>query len=501
MDILANIQLGLATALQPQNLLYAFIGCFMGTLIGVLPGLGPLATISMLLPLTYALDPAAALIMLAGIYYGAQYGGSTTAIMVNLPGESSSVVTAIDGYQLARKGKAGTALATAALSSFLAGTIATIFIAVMAKPLADVAFKFGPSEYFALMLVGLILATVLSNARLIESIGMVFLGVLVSTVGIDVNSGDERFTFGVTALFDGFDFVVIAMAIFGFAEIVKNLQESEDGKGTATPRITRLMPTLSELKAMVGPALRGTALGSLLGVLPGGGAAIASFASYSLEKKMPNKGGEEFGKGALAGIAGPEAANNAAAQTSFIPLLTLGMPSNAVMALMVGAMMIHDIQPGPRVMTADPALFWGLIASMWAGNLMLVVLNLPLVGVWVKLLSVPYKLLYPSIMLLCCIGVYSLKNDSFEIYLAAFFCVAGYLLISLDLPAPPLLLGFVLGPMLEENLRRALLISRGDVSVLFASNISIALYLVGAIAVLLMVAPSIRRKREIIAED
>jgi len=499
MELLDHIALGLSVALTFENLAYAFVGCLLGTLIGVLPGLGPLATISMLLPLTYSLQPEAALIMLAGIYYGAQYGGSTTAIIVNLPGESSAVVTALDGYQLARQGKAGLALATAALSSFFAGTVAAIFIAFLAKPLAQVAFQFGPAEYFAMMVVGLILATVLSNARMIESIAMVVFGILLSCIGTDITSGDERFTFGATKLFDGLDFVVMAMAVFGFAEIIKNLSEEDQGKNLGTARITRLMPRWAEIKAMFGPAARGTAIGSILGVLPGGGAAIGSFASYAVEKKVA-KDPELFGRGHLAGVAGPEAANNAASQTSFIPLLTLGMPSNAVMALMVGAMMIHDITPGPRVMETNPSLFWGLIASMWVGNLMLVILNLPLVGIWVRLLSVPYKLLYPAIMLLCCIGAFSLKNDVFEIYLCAIMCLAGYIVVALGLPAAPLLLGFILGPMLEENLRRALLISRGDFSVLFSSWISLGFYAVAIVSIVAMTAPSIRTKREVLEE-
>lgn len=499
MELLDHAILGLTTALTFQNLIYAFVGCLLGTLIGILPGLGPLATISMLLPLTYTLGPTAALIMLAGIYYGAQYGGSTTAIIVNLPGESSAVVTALDGYQMARQGKAGLALATAAISSFIAGTFATVFIMLAARPLANLAFSFGPAEYFAMMVVGLLLATVLSNARLIESIAMVLVGVLLSTVGTDLTSGDERFTFGITKLFDGLDFIVLAMAVFGFAEIVRNLSDDE-GTVTGTAKITRLMPTWAEVKQMLAPATRGTMLGSILGVLPGGGAALASFASYALEKKVA-RNPEQFGKGHMSGVAGPEAANNAAAQTSFIPLLTLGMPSNGVMALMIGAMMIHDITPGPRVMTSDPALVWGLIASMWIGNLILVVLNLPLVGLWVRLLAVPYRLLYPAIMLLCCIGAYSLKNDSFEVMLCAVMLLGGYAIVLLRLPPAPMLMGFVLGPMLEENLRRVLLISRGDFTALVGSPISIGFYLLAAVALLTMMLPNLRRKREVLDED
>lgn len=499
MDLFDNAILGLTTALSFEHLFYAFIGCLLGTMIGILPGLGPLATISVLLPLTYSLGPTAALIMLAGIYYGAQYGGSTTAIIVNLPGESSAVVTALDGYQMARQGKAGLALSTAAISSFIAGTFATIFIMLAARPLASIAFQFGPAEYFAMMVVGLLLATVLSNARLIESIAMVIVGVLLSTIGTDITSGDERFTFGLTKLFDGLDFVVMAMAIFGFAEIIRNLGESGTSGQAGTVGISRLMPTRADIRRMLAPATRGTILGSVLGVLPGGGAALASFASYALEKRVSDRP-ERFGTGEIAGVAGPEAANNAAAQTSFIPLLTLGMPSNAVMALMIGAMMIHDITPGPRVMTNDPALVWGLIASMWIGNVILVVLNLPLVGLWVKLLSVPYRMLYPAIMLMCCIGAYSLKNDSFEVLLSAVFLLGGYLVVLLRLPPAPLLMGFVLGPMMEENLRRVLLLSRGDFGALFNSPISIGFYLLAAVALATIALPSLRRKREVLEE-
>ena len=495
MDLFSNLSLGFQTALTLTNISYAFVGCLLGTLIGVLPGLGPLATISMLLPLTYVLPPDAALIMLAGIYYGAQYGGSTTAIIVNLPGESSSVVTALDGYQLARQGRAGVALSTAALGSFFAGCVATLAIAALAPALADVALEFGPKEYFALMVLGLLLATVLSDGPLIESIAMVVLGAMISLVGTDVNTGEQRYTFGIPQLFDGLDFVPLAMGIFGFAEIVRNLQPGTEARSVLTQKITNMFPTKADFKEMAAPILRGSALGTLLGVLPGGGAALASFASYSLEKKV-SRHPEKFGKGALAGVAGPESANNAAAQTSFIPLLTLGLPSNAVMALILAAMTIHDIQPGPRVMTANPELFWGLIASMWVGNLMLLLLNLPLVGLWVKLLTIPYRFLYPAIMMFCCIGIYSLKNDTFEIYQAAFFCVIGYGILQLKLPPAPLLLGLVLGPQVEENFRRAMLLSRGDATVFFTSPLSATLLGIAAIVLLFMLLPAIRSRRK-----
>jgi len=494
MELLDNLGLGFATALSLQNLAYAFLGCVLGTLIGVLPGLGPLATIAMLLPVTYTLPPVAALIMLAGIYYGAQYGGSTTAILVNLPGESSSVVTTIDGYQMARRGRAGVALATAGLGSFFAGCVATLILAAFAAPLSELAFKFGPAEYFSLMVLGLIGAVVLASGSLMKAIAMIVLGLLLGLVGTDVNSGAARFSFDVPELTDGLNFVSVAMGVFGFAEIIANLEQKE-ARETFTDSVTNLFPTKEDFKRMIPAVLRGTALGSALGILPGGGAALASFAAYSLEKKT-SKYAHEFGKGAIEGVAGPESANNAAAQTSFIPLLTLGIPPNAVMALMVGAMTIHNIQPGPQVMTSNPALFWGLIASMWIGNLMLIVLNLPMIGVWVKLLKVPYRYLFPAILVFCCIGVYSVQNTTFDVFQTAAFGVIGYLFIKLRCEPAPLLLGFVLGPMMEENFRRSLLLSRGDFSVFVTRPLSLGLLIGAAVLVAIVAMPSIKAKRE-----
>ena len=494
MELLDNLGLGFATALSLQNLAYAFLGCVLGTLIGVLPGLGPLATIAMLLPVTYTLPPVAALIMLAGIYYGAQYGGSTTAILVNLPGESSSVVTTIDGYQMARRGRAGVALATAGLGSFFAGCVATLILAAFAAPLSELAFKFGPAEYFSLMVLGLIGAVVLASGSLSKAVAMIVLGLLLGLVGTDVNSGAARFSFDVPELTDGLNFVSVAMGVFGFAEIIANLEQKE-ARETFTDSVTNLFPTKEDFKRMIPAVLRGTALGSALGILPGGGAALASFAAYSLEKKT-SKFSHEFGKGAIEGVAGPESANNAAAQTSFIPLLTLGIPPNAVMALMVGAMTIHNIQPGPQVMSSNPALFWGLIASMWIGNLMLIILNLPMIGVWVKLLTVPYRFLYPAILVFCCIGVYSVNNQTFDVFMAAAFGVIGYLFLKLKCEPAPLLLGFVLGPMMEENFRRSLLLSRGDFSVFVTRPLSLGLLIGAAVLVLIVAMPSIKAKRE-----
>jgi len=494
MEVFANLATGFAVALTATNLFYAFLGVLLGTLIGVLPGIGPVPTIAMLLPITYALPPVSALIMLAGIYYGAQYGGSTTAILVNLPGESSSVVTCIDGYQMARKGRAGTALAIAALGSFIAGTFATMVVAAFAPPLAEVALKFGPAEYFSLMVLGLIAAVVLASGSLVKAIGMIVLGLLLGLVGTDVNSGLQRYSFGIPELSDGIGFVAIAMGVFGFAEIIVNLEHRE-AREVFTNKVSGLWIKWKDFKEALPAIVRGTLLGSGLGILPGGGALLSAFASYTLEKKIA-KDPSQFGKGAIQGVAGPESANNAGAQTSFIPLLTLGIPPNAVMALMVGAMTIHSIQPGPQVMTSNPQLFWGLIASMWIGNLMLVVLNLPMIGLWVKLLQVPYRLLYPAILLFCCIGVYSLQNNVWDVLMTALFGLIGWLFVKLECEPAPLLLGFILGPLMEENLRRALLLSRGDPTVFVTRPLSATLLAVAAVLLLIVLAPNVRRKRE-----
>jgi len=493
-ELLSHLSLGFGVATQGINLLYAFIGAMLGTLIGVLPGIGPVATIAMLLPTTYALQPVSALIMLAGIYYGAQYGGSTTSILLNMPGETSSAVTCLDGYQMARKGQAGAALSIAALGSFFAGCVSTIMVATVAIPLSELALKFGPAEYFSLMVLGLIGAVVLAHGSVLKAIAMIVLGLLLGIVGTDVNSGAARFAFGIPELTDGIGVVSVAMGLFGFAEIISNLETTEK-RELITSKVTGLWPTKEQFKVAWPASLRGTALGSVLGLLPGGGAMLASFASYALEKKVA-KDPSQFGKGAIQGVAGPESANNAGAQTSFIPLLTLGIPENAVMALMVGAMTIHNIQPGPQVMTSNPSLFWGLIASMWVGNLMLVVLNLPLIGMWIKLLQVPYRLLYPAILLFCAIGVYSVSNASFDVSQTAAFGLLGIVFLKLECEPAPLLLGFVLGPMMEENLRRAMLLSRGDPSVFFMRPISLAMLVMAGLLLLLIVAPAFRKKRD-----
>jgi len=498
-DLLNHLALGFGVALTPLNLLYALIGALVGTLIGVLPGIGPVATIAMLLPTTYGLEPVSALIMLAGIYYGAQYGGSTTSILLNMPGETSSAVTCLDGHQMALQGQAGAALAIAALGSFFAGCIATVFVASVAIPLSELALKFGPAAYCSLMILGLIGAVVLAHGSLLKAIAMIVLGLLLGIVGTDVNSGMARFAFGIPELTDGIGVVSVAMGLFGFAEIITNLEGSQK-RELVTSKVSTLWLTKAQFKQAWPAVLRGTGLGSVLGLLPGGGAMLASFGSYALEKKVA-KDPSRFWKGAIQGVAGPESANNAGAQTSFIPLLTLGIPENAVMALMVGAMTIHNIQPGPQVMTSNPQLFWGLVTSMWLGNLMLVVLNLPLIGIWIKLLQVPYRVLYPAILLFCAIGVYTINNASFDVSQTAAFGVLGVLFVKLECEPAPLLLGFVLGPMMEENLRRALLLSRGDPTVFVTRPLSLAMLLAAVLLLVLIVLPNLRKKREEVFEE
>ena len=494
MELLANLTLGFQTAVSPENLLYCLLGALIGTLIGVLPGIGPVQTLAILMPTTFALPPVSALIMLAGIYYGAQYGGSTTSILVNVPGEASSVITCLDGHQMARQGRAGVALSIAALSSFAAGTFATLVLALLAVPLSEFAFKFGPEEYFSLMVFGLIGSVVLASGSMIKAVGMIVLGLLLGMVGTDITSGAHRFVFGIPELADGIGFVSLAMGLFGICDIITSLEKKEK-RDILKSRLTGFWLSKKELKTAAPAVIRGTLCGSLLGILPGGGSILASFTAYMLEKKS-SRDPESFGKGNLRGVAAPESANNAAAQTSFVPLLTLGIPPNVVLAMMAGAMMIHGIQPGPRVITSNPALFWGVIVSMWVGNVILVLLNLPLVGIWVRLLSIPYRLLYPAILLFCCIGLYSVNNNTFDIHLTALCGLLGYIFSKLECEPAPLILGFILGPMIEENLRRALLLSRGDPSVFFTRPLSLAFLLMAAAMLVVVALPSIRRKRE-----
>jgi TctA family transporter len=493
MEIFNNLIFGFSVALSLQNLIYCFIGVLVGTAIGVLPGVGPLVTIAMLLPLTFSLPPIPALIMLAGIYYGSQYGGSTTSILMNLPGETSSVVTCIDGYQMARQGRAGPALAISAIGSFAAGCIGTLLIALFGPPIAEMALKFGAPEYFSLMVMALIAAASLSSGDMVKALAMVVLGLLFGIVGTDVNSGMSRFAFGIPELTDGIGFTVVAVGLFAVSEIVRNLETPERSE-VFTSKITNLMPTRHDLKASAGPIMRGTAVGAFFGALPGTGPAIASFSTYMLEKKMA-KDPSRFGRGAIEGVAGPEAANNAAAQTAYIPTLTLGIPGSATMALMLGALTIQGIAPGPQVMTQKPDLFWGLIASMWIGNLMLVVLNLPLVGMWVQLLKVPYRWLFPSIIMFSAVGNYSVNNSPMDLYLVGIMGIVGYVLVKLECPPAPLILGYVLGPLMEENLRRALLISRGDPTVFFTRPISLAFMIASAFVLLIMILPAVRKRK------
>jgi putative tricarboxylic transport membrane protein len=508
-DLLDKLALGFQTCLEvvwmvdpwfglaipvPLNLLLCFIGCLIGTLIGVLPGVGPIATIAILLPITYSLPPVGSLIMLAGIYYGAQYGGSTTAILVNIPGEATSVVTTLDGHQTARQGRAGAALAIAAIGSFIAGTIATLVIAAIGQPMTRLAQLFGPADYFALMVLGLMFAVILAQGSVPKAIAMIVLGILLSTVGTDLETGEERLTFGFSEISDGIDFAVIAMGLFGFAEILKNLESPEQRDVVKSP-IGSLLPTRDDMRQSLAPIFRGTFLGSVLGILPGNGAVLGPFASYTLEKKLaadPSR----FGRGAIEGVAGPESANNAGAQTAFIPLLTLGIPPNAVMALMLGAMTLKGIIPGPEVITKQPQLFWGMITSMWIGNAMLLIINLPLIGLWVRLLQVPYRLLFPAIVLFCCIGIYSINNNPLDVYLTAMFAVFGYALMKFGFEPAPLLLGFVLGRLMEEKLRQALSISRGNFATFIQEPLSATLLAATVLLILLAALPSIQRGRE-----
>jgi putative tricarboxylic transport membrane protein len=511
MDLFANLLGGLAVVLKlqmvdiapggasfmvplPVNVLLCLIGALIGTLIGVLPGVGPIATIAMLLPITYKLDPTGALIMLAGIYYGAQYGGSTTAILVNIPGEATAVVTTLDGHQMAKQGRAGKALAIAAIGSFIAGCVATVVIAALGQPLSQLALKFGPADYFSLMVMGLIFAVVLARGSVLKALCMVALGILLSTIGSDLETGEQRLTLGMLELADGIEFATLAMGIIGFAEIMRNLENPET-RNVVTGKVEGLMPTREDLKQSAAPIARGTLIGSILGILPGNGAVLGPFATYAVEKKLA-KDPSRFGRGAIEGVAGPEAANNAGAQTSFIPMLTLGIPPNAVMAIMVGAMTIHGIVPGPQIMTKQPDLFWGMIASMWVGNLMLVIINLPMIGLWVKLLKVPYRLLFPAILLFCSIGIYSVNNQPFDVLITALFGVIGYLLLKLGFEPAPMLIAFVLGRLMEEKLRQAMLISRGSAWVFIERPLSATFLVVAVVLLAISLLPTLQKKRD-----
>ncbi len=497
MDLFDNLALGFSTALTWQNIGYALVGCLIGTFIGLLPGLGPLSTVAMLLPITYSMTASGALILLASIYYGAQYGGSTTAILLKLPGESSSAVTMIDGYEMAKRGRAGVALATAAIGSFVSGSFGVMLLATVAEPLTQVAFLFGPAEYFSLMVLGLVGSIALSSDAIDKSLGLMVFGVLLSLIGTDINSGEYRFTGDFVELTDGIELTALAMGVFGVAEIAVNLEHynRERDSNPVLAKITQLLPRKADLKRMLPSIVRGTAVGSVLGALPGAGVTMASFAGYAVEKKF-SKHKDELGQGAIEGVAGPESANNAAAQTNFISLLTLGIPGSAVMALLLGAMIIQNIQPGPQVIIKHPDVFWGLIVSMWIGNLMLVVLNLPLIGIWVNMLKVPYRILFPVILVFCSVGAFTARASVFDIYLLGVFGILGYILIKLQVSPVPLLMGMVLGPILEGSFRRALMISQGDLSIIYERPLSLGLLIAASLLIVVSAVPLMKKRRE-----
>ena len=495
MELITNLALGLSVAFTPVNLLYCFIGTFVGTMIGVLPGLGPLAVITMLLPFTFGLPPTSALIMLAGIYYGAQYGGSTTAILINIPGENSSVVSCLDGHAMAKQGRAGPALSIAAIGSFVAGSVATILIAVASPSLSLAVRNFGAAEYFALMVLGLTASVLLARGSPIKSVAMVLVGLLLGFIGTDANTGESRYTFDLLGLSDGIGFIAVSMGLFGLTEIILNLQLGMNNRDILHSRVTGLMPTRDDLRAAAPAIIRGTVIGSMLGVLPGAGAMVSSFAAYVIEKKIA-RDPSRFGNGAIEGLAAPESANNAAAQTSFIPMLTLGIPGTPVMALMIGAMMLHGIAPGPQILTKQPELFWGLIASMWIGNAMLLIINLPMIGIWVSLLRVPYRSVFPAIMIFCAVGVYTVSNASFDVFVMVAFGLFGYILYLLDFELAPLLLGMILGPMMEEHFRRAMVVARGDLSTFVERPISLVLLMMALLLLVTSAMPNFRSKRD-----
>ena len=499
MDIFSGIVSGFAISLSLTNLLYCFIGVFIGTLIGVLPGIGPVGTISLLLPATFHLNPVSAIIMLAGIYYGAMYGGSTTSILVNIPGEAASVVTCLDGYQMARKGRAGAALGVSAIGSFIAGSIGVIGLMFLAYPLARMALRFGPPEYFALMCLGLTILTYLARGSMLKAMSMALLGLLFSFVGIDVITGLPRFTLDMVHLMDGIGLVPIAMGIFGISEVLINLEEVVH-RDIFQTKIKGLLPNREEWRRSGKPILRGTIIGFFLGILPGGGAAISSFISYGVEKKL-SKHPEKFGTGMIEGVAGPESANNAAVGGAFIPLFTLGIPANVTMAVLFGALMIHGMTPGPMLMREHPEIFWGTVTSMYMGNVLLLLLNLPLIGLWVKVLKIPYKVLFPLIILFCLIGAYSLNNTPFDIVVMLIFGLVGYLMRKLNYEGAPLLLAFVLGPMMEQALRQSLLISQGSFTIFFTRPISAASMSLALALIVSYFLPFLGKKRLNIEEE
>lgn len=487
MEFFDNLYMAFSIAVEPQNLFFCFVGCLIGTLVGVLPGLGPVATISLLLPSTFHMSPVAALIMLAGIFYGAMYGGSTTSILVNIPGEAASVVTCLDGYQMARKGRAGPALGISAFASFIAGTMAVIIIMLIAPPLANMALKFGPPEYFSLMFLGLTVLTYLASGSMVKAFMMACVGIFLGTIGTDTISGLERFTYRSYTLMDGLGLVPVIMGLFGIAEVLINIDEQAAKRDVYTTKITNLLPTREDWRISIFPIIRGSLIGFFLGILPGGGAVIASFGAYAIEKRVSNHP-ERFGTGAIEGVASPEAANNAASQGAFIPLLTLGIPANVVMAILLGALLIHGIKPGPLLMQKHGDVFWGVIGSMYIGNVMLLVLNLPLIGMWVRILKIPYPILFPLILLFCLIGSYSLNNNPVEVGIMILFGIVGFLMRKFGYEGAPMILAFVLSPLMENALRQSLIMSHGSFAIFFTRPIALIFFIV---AVFLLASPLI----------
>ncbi len=493
MDLADNLMTGFSVAFQPHNIFFCFIGVLIGTLIGVLPGIGPVGAMSILLPITFGISPVTAIIMLSGIYYGAQYGGSTTSILVGIPGEAASVVTMLDGHQMALQGRAGPALGIAAFGSFIAGTIGIIGLMLLAPPLASIALRFGPPEYFALMIMGLVILTYLAQKSMAKSLMMAGVGVLAGVVGLDTMTGLPRFTFGISDLLDGIGIAPLAMGLFGVSEILLNVEKTIK-QGVVVSQVKNLLPSRQDWKESFAPIMRGSFLGFLLGILPGGGAVLSSFISYGTEKRI-SKTPEKFGHGAIAGVAGPEAANNAAAQAAFIPLLTLGIPANAVMGILLGALMIHGITPGPLMIQKNPELFWGTVTSMYIGNAMLLVLNLPLIGLWVRLLRVRYAVLFPLILFIALIGAYVINGSEMDLYLMLFFGVVGYLMRKFDYEPAPLILAYVLSPILEDSLRQSLIISGGSMGIFVSRPIAAGFLFVAALLLISAVLPAIRKKR------
>jgi len=493
MEVLSQLGMGFQVALQPMNLFYCFLGCLIGTMVGVLPGLGPTAAMSLLLPATFHAPPVSAIIMLAGIYYGAMYGGSTTSILVNIPGEAASVMTCLDGYRLARAGRAGAALGMAAFGSFIAGAAGILALTLVAPPLVGFALHFGPPEYFSLMCLGMVILTFLSSGSMVRALMMACFGLIVGAIGQDVVSGSTRFTFGIMELMDGVGLIPVVMGLFGISEILLNLETKIDRQIFRT-KVKGLLPTLEDWVRCKWAIVRGTIIGFFLGILPGGGAVLASFVSYAVEKRFSPRG-EQFGTGVIEGVAAPETANNAAAQAAFIPLLTLGLPANVVMAMLLGALIIHGVTPGPLLITQQSQVFWGVVASMYVGNVMLLALNLPLIGMWVQFLRVPYSIMMPLIVVFCLVGSYTVANSVMDVFFMLVFGVIGYLMKKLKYEAPPFILAFVLGPLLEYSLKQSLIISKGSFSIFFTRPISAVCLGIALLLLIIPLAPLIGRKR------